>query len=119
MLTGLLQFLRHHVGRYHFAEVKFYFTKSIGDEMRAFALVAPYHVPVEELLQISHNTLVVCKYQDEVLSVIDVEDIEQVVAMVPFQFAINDTGDYYYLIEQIGLDVMETVDAQYDDVDGQ
>lgn len=37
--------------------------------------------------------------------------------MVPFPFLINDSNNWYYLIEKIGLDVAD-VDTQYDDVDG-
>lgn len=108
--------MRHDASRYHFAKVKFYFTKTIRDKTQAFTLVTPYHVPINHLLKISYNTLVVCQNQDKVFWVVDIEDIKQVVAMVLFPFIIKDKANYYYLIEQIGLDVMEMVDVHNNDV---
>lgn len=37
-----------------------------------------------------------------------------VVAMVPFRYALNGLDNYHFMIEQIGLDVVE-VDAQEDE----
>src|SRR5258708_38543483 len=62
-ILKMLQFLHHN--SIHFAEVKFYFTRLFGDEMRAFALVSPYSPPNEYLVQVSHNTLITCMYQGE------------------------------------------------------
>ena len=45
------------------------------------------------------------------LEVINVTSILSVVAMVPFRYAIDDLDNYYFVIEQVGLDVVE-VDTQ-------
>ena len=106
-MLKILQIL--HDDAIHFAEVKFYFTKTFGDETRAFALVSPYSPPEEYLLQTSHSTLVVCRHQaEETLWVVDVKSILLVVAMVPFPFLVNGHNSYYYMIEKVGLDVIET-----------
>jgi len=58
---------------------------------------------------------VVCRYQgEEVLRVIDVKSILSVVAMVPFDFLIDNYGDQYFMIEKVGLDVVEA-DVPEDD----
>jgi hypothetical protein len=101
----------------HFAEVKFYFMKTVGGERRAFALVSEYSPPNEYLLRASNNTLVVCRYNGEAnLLVIDVKSILSVVAMVPFPFLLDDREDNYFMIEKVGLDVVEA-DIQDDDAD--
>jgi hypothetical protein len=92
----------------HFAEVRFYFTKSLGGETRAFALISPYSSSEEYLLQVSQGTLVVCRYPDvDTLWVIDVASILSVVAMIPFPFLINGQNNYYYMVEKIGLDIVD------------
>lgn len=107
------QILHHDVIR--FAEVKYYFTKTLGDELRAFALVSLYSPPNEFILRMSHTTLVVCRYQgEEVLRVVDVNSILSVVAMVPFDFLIDNYNDQYFMIEQVGLDVVDA-DVPEDD----
>lgn len=86
---------------------------------RAFAVVLPYSPPNRHLLEVSHDTLVVCRYQaDGVLWVIDVKLIVSVVAMVPFNFLVNGQDNYFFLVEKIGLDVVE-VDTQDEDEDEQ
>ena len=100
------QLLHHNV--IHFAEVQFYFTKTFGDESRALALVSLYSPPDNYLLQLSSDTLVVCRYQgEEALIVIDVKSILSVVAMVPFPFTLGGRDNQYFMIEKIGLDVIE------------
>ena len=48
--------------------------------------------------------------------VIDVKCILSVVAMVPLQRAINGLNDYYFVIEKIGLDVVDVyTDAEEDE----
>jgi hypothetical protein len=92
---------------------------TFGCERRACALISPYSAPNEHLLQTSHSTLVVCRYQgDAVLWVVDARSILSVVAMVPFPFLIDGHDNYYYMIEKIGLDVIE-VDEQENNVDEQ
>ena len=102
----------------HFAEVKFYFTKTFGGETRAFALVSPYSPPNEYLLRSSQDTLVVCRLEDGAnMWVIDAKTILSVVAMVPFPFLLDNRNNNYFVIEKVGLDVIEADDAQDDDVD--
>lgn len=113
MLKTLPQILRQDV--IHFAEVRFYFTKSVGGATRAFALVSPYSAPDEYLLQVSNGTLVACRYQgNDVLWIIDVTSILAVIAMVPFPFVLNGQDNYHYMVEKIGLDVID-VDVQEDE----
>ena len=101
-----LQILCH--GAIYFGEVKFYFLKMFGGEIQAFALVSLYSLPNKYLLQCSHATLAVCRYNGEgMLIVVDVKLILLVVAMVPFPFLVNGEGDQFFMIEKIGLDVIE------------
>lgn len=109
-LLKILQILHH--GRINFAEVWFYFLKSVGGETRAFALASLYSPADEYLVGYSSGTLIVCRYEGkEKLIVIDVKAILSVVAMVPFRYAINTLDNHYFMIEKIGLDVVDT-DAQ-------
>ena len=97
----------------YFGEVKFYFFKMFGDELRAFALVSQYSPPNEYLLQRSHTALAVCRYRsNEALLVIDAKSILSVVAMVPFPFSLDGHGDQYFTIEKMGLDVFEVDDLE-------
>ena len=41
------------------------------------------------------------------MRVIDIKSILSVVAMVPFNFLIDNCSDQYYMIEKVGLDVAE------------
>ena len=107
----ILQIL-HHDGVW-FAEVRFYFTKTIGDKLQAFALVSLYSPPNEHIIQSSHTTLVVCRYLGEgALRIVDVESILSVVAMIPFNFLIDNCSDQYFMIEKVGLDVVEADDLE-------
>ena len=73
-----------------------------------------YSPPNEHLLKLSNTTLIVCRYRGEAaLVVIDVKSILSVVAMVPFPFAVDGDGDQYFMIEGVGLDVVDT-DAEED-----
>ena len=49
------------------------------------------------------------------MTVIDVKSIISVVAMVPFPFIVGGRGDQFFMIEQIGLDVVETGDVDTGD----
>ena len=80
--------------------------------MRGLALVSLYSPPNEHMAAVSHNSLVVCVYNgEEVLLVIDVKAILSVVAMIPFKYTIDGQGNYHFMVEKIGLDVLE-VDTQ-------
>lgn len=100
----------------HFAEVKFYFMKTFGGERQAFALVSLYSPPNKYLLRTSNDTLVVCRYEGEAaLCVIEAKSILSVVAMVPFPFLLDGRDNSYFMIEKVGLDVIEA-DLEDDDV---
>ena len=99
----------------NFAEVKFYFMKTFRGETRAFALVSLYSPADEYLVNHSHGTLIVCRYQGEAaFVVIDVKSILSVVAMVPFRYAVDNLYEQYFMIEKIGLEVVD-VDIQEDE----
>lgn len=76
--------------------------------------MSTYSVPDQYLLEHSHSTLLVCRYQSEALVVIDVKSILSVVAMVPFPFIVGGRDNQYFVIEKFGLDVVE-VDDNVDD----
>ena len=83
--------------------------------MQAFALASLYAPVNEYLLQQSSGALVVCEYRGEgALVVIEAKSIISVVAVVPFRFLLDGRGDQYFMIEQIGLDVVDT-DVPWDD----
>jgi len=78
---------------------------------KAFAVISTFSNPDDELLQSSHQTVYVCRYQgDQGLEVIEVNTICSVVAMVPFDQpqesnAIFQTGQRYFMVEKFGLDM--------------
>jgi len=79
-----------------------------GDEPRAFALLSLYSPPNEHLLHTTCNALVVCRHgYNGILTVINVKSILSVIAMAPFPFLIDSNGDQYFMIEKVGLDVIE------------
>ena len=77
----------------------------------AFAVVSIYSDPDNELLQSSHQTLHVCRYQgDQVLQIIEAHSICSVIAMIPFDtYSGLDTtshiGHRYFAVEKFGLDM--------------
>lgn len=96
-------------GLIHFAEVYFFFAQTFGDEVQSFALVSIYSPPNEYLLETTHSTLVVCKYEGNTgLLVIDVKAILSVVAMIPFPCNIDGHGNQYFMVEKMGLGVAGT-----------
>jgi len=74
-----------------------------------------YSPPNVYLLDRTQDTLIVCRYQgEEALVIVDAKLILSVVAMVPFRYALDGVDNHYFVIEQIGLDVVE-VDDQADE----
>ena len=70
------------------------------------------------MLHLTHDTLCVCGDQGEgAVVVIDVKSILSVVAMVPFPFIVGGRSKQYFMIEQIGLDIVKTdvLAAQFND----
>jgi hypothetical protein len=50
------------------------------------------------------------------LVVVDAKCILSVVAMVPFRYLVDGQDNYYFMIEKIGLDVVDVdVDAEEDE----
>ena len=72
-----------------------------------------YSPPNEYLLASTHTTLAVCRHHRErPLVVIDAKSILSVVAMVPFPFTLDGHNNQYYVVEKIGLDVIEVEDPE-------
>jgi hypothetical protein len=68
-----------------------------------------YSPPDEYLLRLTHDTLYVCGHPGEdAVVVIDIKSIVSVIAMVPFPFVVGGRSNQYFMIEQIGLDIVET-----------
>ena len=101
-----MQVLHQNVIR--FAEVKYYFMKIFGGTSKALAIISLYSLPDEYLLHRTYDTLCVCRYQgEEDIAVINAKSILSVVATVPFPFLVGGHSDQFFIIEQIGLDVVE------------
>ena len=84
---------------------------------KVLAVVSLYSLPDEYLLQLMWDTLYVCGHPGEdAVVVIDVKSILSVIAIVPFPFVIRDHSNQYFMIEQVGLDVVET-DVAVDTLD--
>ena len=91
-----------------FGEVQYYFRTRINDNVHTLAVVSLYGPPDKWLLEASHDTLWSCENQgDDGLVVIEVREINSVVAMVPHRPRINgkDAQDRYFVVEKIGLDI--------------
>ena len=82
---------------------------------RVLALASLFSPPDEYLLRHSHTTLIVCEHQGgEALIVIDAKSILSVIAAVPFPFVVGGRNNQYYMVEKIGLDILEA-DVDVDD----
>ena len=73
-------------GKERFGEVYFFYRIAIGrDQWMPVALISLYSAPDPSLLEISSNTLLVCRYHgDGKLALVKAQSIKSVVAMVPF-----------------------------------
>ena len=97
------------------AEVRYYFLKVFRGELQAFVLVSIFSPPNQHILESTQTTLAVSRYYgDGALVVIDAKSILSVVAMIPFPFLVNGHRGQFFMVEQIGLDVIE-VDNTADD----
>jgi hypothetical protein len=77
-----------------YAEVQYFFTLTIGNRKHAFALVSHYSEPDMELLEQSHHTLHVARYQGKrALEIIDIYSIRLVIGMVPFILSAEEEND--------------------------
>lgn len=83
-----------------------------GNTSRALTFVSLYSPPNEYLLQHTHKTLVVCRYQEDSLLVIDAKSILSVVAMIPFPFIVGGHDQQHFVVERVGLDVLEACDNE-------
>ena len=97
------------------AEVRYYFFNVFRGELRPFALVSLFSPPNQYILESTQTTLAVCRYYgDRALVIIDAKSILSVVAMIPFPFLVDGYAEQFFMVEQIGLDVIE-VDNSADD----
>lgn len=98
-----------------FAEVHYYFQPvEVCGKTGALAMVSMYSVADPTLLSDSHDTLSVCRHENEHgLRVIDVKNILSLIAMVPFPLTPGEEADpvikdkyadSFYMIEKPFLD---------------
>ncbi len=95
-----------------YGEVRYYLRLRVHDEIRTLAMVSLYGPPDSRLLEISMDTVWSCQPGgDESLTLIDVQLIEAVVAMVPHPEPIApreglvDTRGRFCVVEKPGLEV--------------
>lgn len=107
------------------AEVQFFFRVTAdldSSTQRTFALVSTYSAPDSNLLSLSHGTLWFCEYTgDANLSVIDVEAITSVIAMLPHPVleaadAPENRAGSLFVVEKLGLDpaMLDNIDDSID-----
>lgn len=91
-----------------FGEVLYYFRCKRQGNVLSLAVLAAYSEPDVDLLAASHGTFISCKYLgDDNVQVIDVSQIQSVVAMVPHRLEKHSAEDqFYFLVERPGLDVI-------------
>ncbi|KAF8325706.1 hypothetical protein F5887DRAFT_870416, partial [Amanita rubescens] len=72
-----------------FAEVQYFFQVLVNVnnklvKLAAGAMIRTYSDPDPDLLASSHETLRVCRFREDDLSIIDIKTIQTVVGMIPF-----------------------------------
>lgn len=97
-----------------FGEVLYYFRCKRQITVLSLAVISVYARPDPELLAISHGTFISCEYLgDQSLQVIDVSQIQSVVAMIPHRLEKHKANEqYYFLLERPGLDVVCLGDSE-------
>ena len=70
-----------------------------------FALVSLFSPLNKFLLNNSRGTLIVCNHQSE--GTLIVINVKLILAMVLFHYAIDSLDNNYFMIEKIGLDVVD------------
>ncbi|KIL54615.1 hypothetical protein M378DRAFT_134374 [Amanita muscaria Koide BX008] len=69
-------------------QIQYFFCLTIANQKRAFAMISRYSDPDQDLLEQSHQTLYVARYQGkQALEIINVYSIRLVVGMVPFMLS--------------------------------
>ena len=108
-------------------EVQYYFRLNLSDRQLALAMISRYGPPNRALLKISSGALYSCRFLgNENLIVVNAKSIQSVVGMVKHKVGeynsplsqnygdLNlppDFGDNtYYLVEKIGLEVLQMTD---------
>lgn len=95
----------------------------INSKCHTLATVSLYTAPDPGMLQESHNTLLVCRYEgDAALVVVDAKSILSVVAMPPLPLTIaeissNTDGKFdnlFYVCDKPGLETMHYAGADED-----
>ncbi|KAM6491929.1 hypothetical protein JOM56_012567 [Amanita muscaria] len=72
----------------YYGEVQYFFCLTIVNRKRAFALISHYSEPDPELLEQSHDTLYIARYQGkQALEIVNVYSIRLVIGMVPFMLS--------------------------------
>lgn len=101
-------------GKPAFGDVQYFFRADINGETRTLALISCFGEPDQHLVEESYGALGVFTYRGEdAFKVIDVKQIQAVVAMVPFHELgdVDETlkdgvlkkGSQYFLVEKLGL----------------
>ena len=97
-----------------FGEVHFFYHISVGEnQWRPVALISLYSTPDPVLLEMSSDTLLVCRYcGDDTLVLVEAQAIKSVVAMVPFMEKPEGGRPRYnngrfFVVEKPGLSLAE------------
>lgn len=95
-------------GILRFAEVQYYFTQKLNEELHAMALVILYSRPDLALWKRSSGTLYVCTPgEDKDCLAIDVQSILSVISMPAFKPPNEErvAHDERFMVEKIGLEI--------------
>ncbi len=105
------------------AEIHYYMVLNIGSVKRALAMAAFYGPPDRKIYEDSFKTYVSVNHlRDAGMRVIDVKDIDSVVAMIPdrsYGLTLQDgtEGDRWFLMEKPGLKM--TAMIGFDELDSE
>ncbi|KAL4255831.1 hypothetical protein AB1N83_011941 [Pleurotus pulmonarius] len=91
-----------------FGEVLYYFIHSHNGQCKNLAMIQPFSPPDESLLSASSNTLYVCQQEDRSrVVVVDVKQIQSVVAVIPFadDCMRPELRGFHYVVERPGNDI--------------
>ncbi len=84
--------------------MQYFFRATVAGEIGTWALVSEYTAPNTELLRTSSGALIVCQYMgQDCLRVISAKSIMSVVGMVPYPHGGLGPGQWFFLVEKMGL----------------
>ena len=105
-------------------EVEYYFRLQFGDTVQSLALVSMFSPPDQELLELSHGAIYICRSGGvDALTVVDVKLITAVVSMVP-DYQVTVKGEIvipenrFSLVEQPFLKLAVLCGTMGEDDDG-